>query len=96
MQRTVGGLMAKKPDAMAGVIFYLGYASIVTYLAQQGVNDASAIAIQAFLIGIAAYGTYEFTSKAVMKGWTYKLAIADTIWGGVLTSIGVSVAYWAI
>jgi len=96
MQKTVGKLMMEKPDVIAGVVFYLGYAPIVTYLSQQGSDSLSDVTLRGLLIGIAAYGTYEFTSKAVMKGWTYKLTIADTLWGGILTAIGVTVAYWAI
>ena len=96
MQRTVGGLMAKKPDALAGLVFYLGYTPIVTFLSQQGSDSLADVVLRGLLLGLAAYGTYEFTNKAVMKGWTYRLAIADTLWGGVLTAVGVSVAYWAI
>lgn len=32
-----------------------------------------------------AYGTYEFTSMAIMKDWSWSMVATDTIWGMVLT-----------
>jgi uncharacterized membrane protein len=38
------------------------------------------------LLGLIAYGTYDLTNLAVMKGFTNKIAIIDMIWGTVLTA----------
>jgi uncharacterized membrane protein len=37
------------------------------------------------LLGLIAYGTYDLTSLAVMKGFTTKIAIIDMVWGTILT-----------
>jgi uncharacterized membrane protein len=37
------------------------------------------------LLGLIAYGTYDLTNLAVMKGFTTRIAIIDMIWGTVLT-----------
>jgi len=37
------------------------------------------------LLGLIAYGTYDLTNLAVMKGFTTKIAVIDMIWGTVLT-----------
>jgi uncharacterized membrane protein len=34
-----------------------------------------------------AYGTYEFTSYAVMKDWSPQMVATDLIWGTVLTAV---------
>jgi uncharacterized membrane protein len=34
-----------------------------------------------------AYGTYEFTSYAIMKDWHWQMVMTDTIWGTVLTGL---------
>ena len=39
---------------------------------------------QAFLYGVSIYAVYEFTVLAVLDLYDWKLAIADTLWGGVL------------
>lgn len=43
--------------------------------------------LEAFILGLTTYGLYEFTSAAVFDKWNYKLAIVDTLWGGILYSL---------
>lgn len=43
--------------------------------------------LEAFMLGLTTYGLYEFTSAAVFDKWNYKLAIIDTLWGGILYSL---------
>ena len=37
-----------------------------------------------FLFGIVLYGVYDFTIGAVLKGWNFKLALIDVLWGGIV------------
>jgi uncharacterized membrane protein len=37
-----------------------------------------------FLFGIVLYGFYDFTIGAVLKGWNFKLALIDVLWGGIV------------
>jgi len=41
----------------------------------------------AALILRVAYGTYDLTGLAVVKGFTTKIALIDMAWGSVLTGI---------
>jgi uncharacterized membrane protein len=34
-----------------------------------------------------AYGTYEFTSYAILKGWHPSMVMVDLAWGTVLTAV---------
>lgn len=43
---------------------------------------------QAFLYGICIYGVFDFTNLAIFTRYDWKVAIADTLWGGVLMSFG--------
>ena len=36
------------------------------------------------LFGLITYGVYDFTNGAIFKGWDFKLAIMDTMWGSIL------------
>jgi uncharacterized membrane protein len=45
------------------------------------------VLIPAAIIGAMAYGTYEFTSYAIMKDWHWQMVATDTIWGTVLTAL---------
>ena len=40
--------------------------------------------IDGFFLGIMVYGVYETVSLALLNKWDYKLAIIDTLWGGIL------------
>lgn len=39
---------------------------------------------QAFLYGVSIYGVYDFTNYTIFEQYDWKLAVADTLWGGVL------------
>jgi uncharacterized membrane protein len=39
---------------------------------------------QAFIYGVCIYGVYDFTNLAIFTRYDWKLAVADTLWGGVL------------
>jgi uncharacterized membrane protein len=43
----------------------------------------------AFMIGASTYGIYEFTNMTLLKDWDYKMAILDTLWGGILYSLSI-------
>ena len=43
---------------------------------------------QAFVYGLCIYGVYDFTTLALLKGYDWKFAVADTLWGGILFVIG--------
>ena len=40
--------------------------------------------LDAFLLGIVIYGILETTNYAIFKKWDAKIAIVDTLWGGIL------------
>ena len=40
--------------------------------------------IDAFLLGFFIYGVFETTNLAIFNKWNYKIALIDTIWGGIL------------
>lgn len=39
---------------------------------------------EAFLYGVCIYGVYDFTNLTVFSRYDWKMAVADTLWGGVL------------
>ena len=40
-----------------------------------------------FIFGLVAYGTYNLTNMAVLKGWSPTVTFVDMFWGGSLTAI---------
>lgn len=49
-----------------------------------------------FLWGIIVYGIFDFTNLALFQNYDLKLAIIDTIWGGILTALSVTLTYFLV
>jgi uncharacterized membrane protein len=49
--------------------------------------------LEAFYLGVIIYAVYETTTLALLKNWTYKTAIIDTAWGGVLFALTTFIVY---
>ncbi|TNJ41455.1 DUF2177 family protein [Phaeobacter sp. B1627] len=87
-ERHVAHLFADPFRAGPAAIFYLGYIAgllwFVSVPALRTAEPASAL-LGGALLGLMAYGTYEFTNYATLRDWSLEQVIADTLWGGVLT-----------
>jgi uncharacterized membrane protein len=87
-QRHLGPLLAENIRWAPAALFYLGYIAGLIYLVSlPALKTGSAIVIPAAIIGAMAYGTYEFTSYAIMRDWHISMLITDVIWGTVLTAV---------
>jgi uncharacterized membrane protein len=76
------------------LLFYLGYvAGILWFVSVPALRtgDPLAALVGGVLLGMFAYGTYEFTNYATLRDWSMQQVAIDTIWGGVLTGT----AAWA-
>lgn len=87
-QAEIGPLLRQPFNIPAAVAFYLLYITglmvVVVWPAFQAQSVSQAL-LRGALLGLIAYGTYDLTNLAVMKGFTTKIAIIDMIWGTVLT-----------
>ena len=54
------------------------------------------ILIGILLFGLVAYGTYDLTNLATIKGWSLKVTIIDLFWGGILTAVVSSLTVWVM
>ena len=45
------------------------------------------------MLGLLAYGTYDLTNQATLRGWPVAITIADLCWGTVLTGTAASVGF---
>lgn len=93
-ERHVGHLFADPFRMGAAALFYLGYvAGILWFVSLPALRqgDPMAALIGGAVLGLLAYGTYEFTNYATLRDWSLEQVIVDTLWGGFLTGI----ASWA-
>ena len=82
---TAGQYALKMTERIQGSPVQFGIlASIVVYVALAYLVYQVNTPLEAGLLGAATYAVYDFTSLAILKKYEVKIAIADTIWGGVL------------
>lgn len=98
-RRHVGALMLDEPRMGVAAAFYALYVVGIVYfaaapaLAQGG---AGAAFVDGALFGLFAYGTYEATNLATLKGWTVRMAVLDVAWGAALTGVAAAGATAAV
>ena len=90
----IGQLMTDKPVIPAAVLFYLIFVGGLTYLVTLPAVPAGLgyAATRGAVLGLIAYGTYDLTSQAVMRGWPVNVTVIDMIWGTILTAVTATVA----
>ena len=88
--REVGDHLRSNPQLGAAAVFYLMYAAGIVYFAVlPGLEGGSVrtVLLNGAVLGGLAYGTYASTNYALLKGWSFSLAVADFGWGIVLTAV---------
>ena len=88
--RHIAHLYADPFRIVPAALFYLGYVAGVLWFVsvpalQKG--DPMAALIGGVLLGLMAYGTYEFTNYATLRDWSMSQVAADMLWGGALTGV---------
>jgi len=101
-EKEIGGMLLDSPRFGPAVVFYGFFIFAVLWfvswpaLTQQ--KSLLWVFCTAALLGAVAYGTYEFTNLATLKGWTWTMVATDLTWGTLLTGIsatvGVGVTRW--
>ena len=84
----LGAVMRDSPLIVPSLVFYLAYvAGLVFLVSAPALREGLPIRalVNGAVVGAMAYGTYEFTSMAIMKDWTWTMLATDTVWGTVLT-----------
>ncbi|MDO9637974.1 MAG: DUF2177 family protein [Pseudotabrizicola sp.] len=85
--RHIGALMAEPIRYAPAGLFYAAYVAGLLYLVSlPALRDGAPLILPAAIIGAMAYGTYEFTSYAILRDWHWSMVITDTLWGTVLTA----------
>ena len=87
-------------NILAAVLFYICIIFAIWYFAVYPNISKSwyKSLIDGALIGLITYGTFDLTSHALFKGWSWSITIPDILWGmflcGVVSLIGFLVAKW--
>lgn len=96
-ERQIGHLMLDSPRIGPAAVFYLFFVGAAVWLVSwPAVSDGALlrVALNAAILGAAAYGTYEFTNLATLKDWSWAQVWTDLIWGTCLTGFSVTAGLW--
>lgn len=92
----IGPLMLDKPVWWAAVVFYLLYVlgiQLVGVGAGLRVGRWPGAAGASAVLGLMAYGTYDLTNLATLKGWSTELTFLDMGWGMFASAVAGTVGY---
>jgi uncharacterized membrane protein len=88
-QGEIGGLLSPRPNVAAAAAFYALYAAgVLLFAVAPEFHSAAAwrgIAL-AGAFGLVAYGTYDLTNLATLRGFTLRFGLIDMAWGVAMTT----------
>jgi uncharacterized membrane protein len=96
-ERLAGLLLDRFRFGVAGLFYSLYVIGIVLFavapaLDAQRWTDALLLGS---LFGFFAYGTYDMTNLATLKGWPISITIVDIAWGTFLTGMSATAGFFA-
>lgn len=93
----LGDKLADPPNLSVAAVFYLLYVVGVVVFAVLPALDKQnwLMALGAgALLGLVAYGTYDFTNLSTLKDWPLTLSLIDVCWGVALTGVTATAGYF--
>lgn len=95
----LGNLLTDSPNLVVAAAFYLVYlVGLVVLAILPAANAGSwmmALGLGA-LLGLVAYGTYDFTNLATIRDWPAMVTVVDLLWGVSVSAIAATAGYFAL
>jgi uncharacterized membrane protein len=94
----LGDILAESPNLPVAAGFYFIYAGAIVVLAvSPALSHSNALLALGLgvVLGLAAYGTYDITNLATVRGWSATVTFIDIGWGMALTGVAATIGYFA-
>ena len=96
----VGDMLAEV-KLVPAVLFYSVYvAGVLIFVSGGAAADWQTTLLYGALFGLFCYATFDLTSLALLKHWSWAVAAVDIGWGAVVTAVsstaGLLVANWLV
>ncbi len=96
-RQELGPLMTDSVRVIPAATYYVLYPMAIVYLALTPAPASLGEALlRSAVLGAAAFGVYDLTNLAVMRGYTVAMTVVDLAWGTCATAIGGAAAYVAV
>ena len=91
----IGEVLADRFRLVPAIAFYTLYAAGLTIFAVLPglkTGDWKTALMWGALFGLFAYGTYDLTNYATLKGWGLKITLLDMTWGVIVSGVSSAAA----
>lgn len=96
-RREMGALLNESVRLGPAFLFYLAYPAGLVYLAlQPGTASLAQAAMRCAVVGLVAYGAYDLTNLATLRGWSLRMSVVDVLWGAFVSTAAGAAAWWFI
>ena len=95
----LGELLLAQPNFVAAGAFYMIYVGGISYFAvMPSVNSGSwsTALLSGAMLGLVAFGTYDMTNLATLKGWSLQVSLVDMAWGVFITTSSALAGYFSV
>jgi uncharacterized membrane protein len=93
-KRELGDLMTDSVRWVPAAMYYLLFPAAIVFLALTpspgGLGEA---VLRSAVLGLAAFGVYDLTNLATLRGYTVMMAAVDMAWGTFASAVGGGAAY---
>lgn len=97
-QTQMGELMAVQVRMVPAIIFYVLYlAGLVLFAISPALREQNwlmAVGL-GLTLGVIAYGSYDLTNMATLKGWSLSLTLVDIAWGAFVSAVSALAGFYA-
>lgn len=93
----LGALMTDSVRVVPAGLYYFGYPlAVVTLALLPASPSVRTAALRSALLGLTAFGVYDLTNLATLRGYTVTMAVVDMAWGTFATAVGGTAAHWFV
>ena len=93
----IGALMSDSIRLAPAAAFYLLYPLGLVFLALRPIPATFSDAfVRSAVVGVLAYGTYDLTNFATLRGWSWQVSVIDVAWGTVVSATAGTAAWWFV
>lgn len=95
-QPLLGNLLRDTPNLPVAAAFYLVYVvGLVVFAVLPAGSWLMALGLGA-LLGLVAYGTYDFTNLSTIRDWPLMVTVVDLAWGVTVSAVAALAGYAAL
>lgn len=92
-RQQLGALMTDSVRIVPAALYYVGYPLVIVYLALSPSATLGEATRRSAVLGLAAFGVYDLTNLATLRGYTVAMTVVDMAWGTFATAAGGAAAY---